>query len=256
MLAILVLTCASHAGSWYIESVPHTEDWGLYTSLALDATGNPRVSCAAAGPSQTTALLYAERDGGVWSTDTVFTAYPDTGYRSSLALDAAGDPHLSFTVTDHSTSERMLFYATRSGGVWDLQVVDGSGTAGEWSAIALDSAGNPHICHVDEGQSRLLYTSYIGGVWSPAVADAGPDVGGHVSLVIDAAGNPQMTYTGATGALKYAKNSYGTWVSYVVDDMVVADHTSIAVTSANSARIAYTNRGPAEAQVKFAMNPG
>ena len=256
LVAIFVLTSASRADSWLTETVPHPDDWGIYTSLALDGSEDPRVSCASADLSQTTALLFTEKNGGVWSIDTVVTAYPDAGYRSSLVLDSRGNPHLSYSVIDHSTTTKTLYYATRSSGVWSSQIVDGTATAGEWNSIALDASGNPHICYVDEANSQLKYASLVGGTWSTIIVDAGPDVGGHVSLVIDPVGNAQMTYTGATGALKYAKDSYGTWVNYVVDDLVVADYTAIAVTSSNAAHIAYTNRGASEAQVKFAMNPG
>jgi hypothetical protein len=256
LLAIFVLTSVSRADSWFTETVSYPDTWGIYTSLALDGSQNPRISCASADLSQNTALLFTEKNGGVWSIDTVVTAFPDAGYRSSLVLDASGNPHLSYSVIDNGTNAKTLYYATRSSGVWSSQIVDGTATAGEWTSIALDASGNPHICYIDEVNAQLKYASLIGGVWSTVIVDAGPDVGGHVSLVIDPVGNAQMSYTGATGALKYAKDSYGTWASFLVDDMVIADHTAIAVTASNVAKIAYTNRSPGEGQIKFASGPG
>jgi hypothetical protein len=228
----------------------------VHTSLALDASGNPHISCAQADLSQTTALMYTEKSSGIWSTETVFTSYPDDGYESALVLDALGNPHISYTVTDNSTSKRTVYYATRASGVWSTQIVDTSGNAGPWNDIDLDLSGNPHIVYVDEAGAQLKYASYVGGAWSTQIADPGPDVGGHVSLVIDYFNYAQISYTNAAGALKYVKDYAGSWVPLIVDDLVTADYTSIAVDASNVAHIAYTNRGPAEVQLKFAMKPG
>jgi hypothetical protein len=255
VFAGLLLATPGHATTWTYDIVPLPEIWGVYTSLELDGSDNPRVSCSRADIWQTTAVMYTEKNAGVWSTDTIFTAFPDAGYRSSLVLDASGNPHISFTVVDFGTFEKTLYYATRSGGVWSNQVVDGSLDADRWNSLALDSAGNPHIAYVDGSTGSLQYASLSGGMWSYETADAGPGVEAFTSLVIDASDIPHISYS-AGGGLKYAIKVVGIWAQQVVDDTTSAEFPSLAVDASGTAHIAYNSRRTASSFLKYAVRTG
>ena len=77
------------AGTWSPEPI----GVGLAVrSLRLDAAGRPHVAIGSSFPNSD--MLYAERGSGGWSSVGVDTA-GNTGWHASLALDAAGEPHLS-----------------------------------------------------------------------------------------------------------------------------------------------------------------
>ena len=65
---------------------------GYYTSLALDSSGNPRISY---GVASNLDLKYAYNDGTDWHTESVDSA-GDVGEYTSLALDSSGNPRISY----------------------------------------------------------------------------------------------------------------------------------------------------------------
>ncbi len=95
----MVLTCATGAGAdGPFTAAPVDSELWLYISLALDpADGEPRIAYAAYTSYPT--VRYAYRDaGGAWQWTQAFV---DAGYIPpsvpTLALDALGDPFISFT---------------------------------------------------------------------------------------------------------------------------------------------------------------
>jgi hypothetical protein len=74
---------------WHIERV---DDFGIHTSLALDASSYPHVSYYDYAYRD---LKYAYRDGSGWHIETV-DAVGWVGRHTSLALDGSGYPHISY----------------------------------------------------------------------------------------------------------------------------------------------------------------
>ena len=69
------------------------------------------------------------------------------------------------------TSATSLKYATNSSGSWVVTEVDNLGDAGEYTSIALDSSGYPHIGYIEDqggGVERLkhAYTIWNGASWA------------------------------------------------------------------------------------------
>ena len=74
------------------------------------------------------------------------------GEDTSLVLDSNGEPHIAYFYLNDPEGLPVgnLRYATRSGGVWTTETVDGDGGyLGEHTSIAIDSQGNPHITYYD-----------------------------------------------------------------------------------------------------------
>ena len=118
--------------------------------------------------------------------------------KPSLALDAAGNPHISYT-------NGSLKYAHWTGSTWHVQTVDNAGTYLYFSSLALDAAGRPHISY--RAGNALKYAFWTGDAWDIRTVEIIDGSGGtpYASLALDSAGNPHIAYHGTGGALRYAR---------------------------------------------------
>src|SRR5438552_7028859 len=122
-----------------IESVDATGDVGLYTSIKVDASGNPHISYYDQDHGN---LKYAHKSAGIWVVETVDASINDVGQFTSLALDKSGNPHISY----YDTTNGNLLYAHKVGGIWVLETVDATAhDVGRGTSIALTSVGEPRI---------------------------------------------------------------------------------------------------------------
>jgi hypothetical protein len=111
---------------------------GMFSSLALDADGNPHILYIYVHDGETIydQLRYAWWDGNTWTYEQVGTAAPR---ETSLAFDDGGTPHIAFGKRDSGSP----MYGCWQGGSWNLQNVDP--TASGVIAMVLDAEGNPHL---------------------------------------------------------------------------------------------------------------
>jgi len=122
---------------------------GKYTSIALDADGNPHISYFNITQSS---LMYAYKDGSGWHTETVDNN-GSVGTYTSLELDDAGYPHISY----RDSGGDVLKYAIKDAGGWAIHTVDNSADVGEYTSLALDGAGDAHISYYDLTNDTLKY---------------------------------------------------------------------------------------------------
>ena len=201
----------------------------------VDEAGNP--SALSIGASGTTATP----PPGAWIVTTVDSAGM-VGEFSSIALDAAGNVHLSY----HDHTQGVLKYALRSGGVWTFETVDATEAhVGHYSSIALDGSGNPHIGYARDLNlySWLKYAKRTGGTWNVQTVDSqAKGVGWYASLALDPDGNPHLSHYKQWGqnALRYARWTGSQWVRESVEQGGGdGAWTSIAVDGAGNAHISY-----------------
>lgn len=130
------------------------------------------------------------------------TPYPKLG-NQSLAVDRNGNAYMVYGTT---TGLQFGYY---DGAVWSFQLLDAVNA--QYSAMALDSKGRPHIFYFDATNEDLKYiraSSKSAGVFSwitPRIADSDDSVGFVPSIAMDSEDLPHVVYLDDTeDDLKYA----------------------------------------------------
>lgn len=139
-----------------------------------------------------------ERSAGAWTSSLV-----SYGTWSSIAVDSAGVPHVSF----YDTTWRQLRIATGSSGHWSVGVVDDEGVVGQYSSLEFGPGGRAHIAYYDSTAGDLKYAHIdpFDAIWTIQVVDEEGDRGRWAALDVDSQGNVHIAYYDATkGDLRYA----------------------------------------------------
>jgi hypothetical protein len=139
-------------------------------------------------------LKYTWHNGTSWQIETV-DSEGYVGGRTSLALNGAGQPHISY---DGNGS---LKYAWHDGAAWRIEAVDS--VVVWYTSLALDGDDQPHISY---GAGIIKYAWHNGAGWQIETVDSvgiSPEIG--PSLAMDGSGRPHISYYDASNHdLKYA----------------------------------------------------
>lgn len=204
------------------------------SSLKIDAQGNPHMALGGAD------LFYIRRSGQNWQREVVQLGL-GLGIESvSLALDTAGQPHVSYAMS----SDDSLRYAHRTAAGWQIEIVEFDlGYEITHTSLALDAQGRPHIAYTamveDYGQVNAIKYAYKDqSEWLTEVVAA---EGYQPSLAV-AGTTPHVSFI-ADEVLQYAVRAAGNgWDVTPVGDESGRD-PSLALSSAGQARIAYVQAG-------------
>jgi hypothetical protein len=189
-------------------------------------------------------IIAAAAAAAAWGRDWDITVVDEghaVGMMCSLALDAAGNPHISYC----DISGQHLKYAYFDGTSWQVEVVDSESASGQYSDLALDSAGHPHISYSfyrTFPYPQLRYAYFDGNAWRISTVDR--EGGMHTSIALDAQDRPHISYGELIGPkysnLRYAYYDGAQWRREVLDTGASAGYsTSIALDSRNRPHISY-----------------
>lgn len=225
-------------------------DFHIYYVKGSYATGSPLATptpTATAGPSPT------PTPG--WRIE-VAAAEGQVGEHGSLALDATGQPHMSF----YDSTNRAVGYARRTNAGWLQETV--APDAASWATqIRLDRGGVPHIAFVGSGYPALAKYAYRDTVgWHIAVvSEAGHSVVG-LSLALDNTGRPHITYKDTTaGQFRYAYREGAGWHMEVVDAQTsIGGRSSLTLDANGQPHVAFCADGDMEwdKPLKYAYRDG
>ncbi len=107
-------------------------------------------------------------------------------------------------------------------GVWERQCVDSTGSSkGDYSDLAIDSKGDPHVVYLDSDFHQLRYAHSVNGVWTVQVIDSVDYSGLYCRIVLDANDRPHIcSYADNPvfgNSLKYVTLTDSGWVATYVD---------------------------------------
>jgi len=193
-------------GDEFIETIDTLGDVGDNTSLVLSA-GNPVISYFHLDDGDMKLIHCDDPNCTGGETASVVDAGVTTGWFTSIELDSAGNPVVSY-YTDEFDDLKIAHCNDPAcvGGDESITVPDSASSVGKRTSLELDLSGNPVVSYVDEDLNylKILHCDDVdcAGSKSIEIADTSVDWDQYTSLELDSSGNPVVSYHTTSGDLK------------------------------------------------------
>jgi len=235
-------------GAWIPVGEQAFSSASLYAvSLALDAEGMPYVAYDERSNKDDRKLWVMKLEGKGWTPVGSPVILKKEGLiYTSLALNAAGVPHVAYTEFD--SNERKLLVVKIEGSAWvpvgpPIYALRGL----SFPSLAFNAIGIPYLAYWDlDNGGKLSVVKLERNTWVPV----GPlgfstKTDGYPSLVLDAAGIPYVAFQGDDSRLSVMKYKGGTWVFVGSPDASPksAYFPSMMLDAAGVPHVAYLNYG-------------
>jgi hypothetical protein len=196
-----------------------------------------------------------------WQVQTV-AQRGQTGLGASLALDAAGHPHITYVerIARPNEDDYRLFYAAWDGERWTTSLIDTAFLIAASTSLALDSQGQAHVVYESNEESSLeegvRYAFWDGNQWQRQTIHPNAEPRGFFSLALDGQDRPHITfYHSLQQRLDYARWDGAQWQLAIVDASAdVGRFNSLAVDAAGNLHVAYHDYSAQE--LKYAARSG
>jgi len=162
---------------WHIEDAITLDHTGEYADIAVDNGDNIYISSFDYTTLGDNCACLIAKVGGSWSKEEIDCGgdYDDFGKWTSIAIDSAGYPHLTY----HGDSDLRYAVLTPDKG-WDIAILDEVGMTGKWTGLALDEMDSPHILYYNETNKDVLYMFDLS---APTVSGIAPSEGPNTGVL-------------------------------------------------------------------------
>ena len=239
---------------WFLMPVA---EGASFCSLTLDSKQHPHISWADYGTMSGSKLRYAHWDGTAWKRQAIPLDSDVVGYYTSIALDPADNPSISFYEyrgardSDHHIRLRNVMW---NGTFWEVRTVDGEEGSGKFNAMVSGPNGEMHLAYanVSANTVSMRYARWDGKSWNLEVVEGlaetnGQAVGYSTAITLDKEGNPHIVYFNISSPqVRYAVRKNGHWQVQVVDTISKTgypDRNSIALDEDGTPYISYYDAG-------------
>jgi len=235
LFAVCTLTAlAAPETSWHRETlVSDLGGYGAMTTLAVDQQLRPHVFHYGYDKVDLTHWFH---DGSRWVTQTLDT---NGGWYPAAACDQQNRIHISYSDGDPCG----LAYGLLERGVWSFQVIEYD-CCPQYSDIAVDSAGVPHVSYYACMRQEVCYATIRDSQWVTQTVEHTGDEDNKVrqtSIAVDSMGHPHIAYHHADLArARYAWLDGSGWHHETVyDGAHTGTHLSMALDSNGAPRVAH-----------------
>lgn len=230
---------------------------GHQTSIQLDSQDHARISYyreAYSDRHSARDLKYAFFDGKDWYIQTV-DHRPGTGRWNSIALDSAGRPYISYSVTTPGN----LGFAYLGQTSWDRSLADPPNFQSKLyldsaNSVVLDAGSEPHIVFIDASARSVNYAWRQASAWKVETLDSLVSAGSdsdQISLKLDKSGRPHVAYyDSGPGVLKYATRGAKGWSIENVEKDNAGEHASLVLGNDDQPYISYS--APVDKELRIA----
>lgn len=225
-----------------------------FCSLTLDSKQRPHIAYADHGTMPGARLHYAYWDGETWKKQAIDIGMEIIGYYTSIVLDAADRPIISFYDYMGPGQVNVFHLRTvfwRQGRFWEVMTVDSDPGAGKFNSITLDRNGNPQIAYsvVLWEHASLRYARWNGKAWERQIIEGAtePVPVYSVAEATDKYGNPSIAYMDVQNRIaKYAILNGSTWQTESIDSLArvgYPDRNGIVIDEDGQPYVTYADSG-------------
>jgi hypothetical protein len=244
-------------GTWKAHEIdPDSGVISYHCGLALSADGTPHLVWYhefLPGGKQFTHVRHAELVDGQWVVHSIDGGI--SGKWNSLAIDAKGMPHLTYS--QWSTGGDIRF-AEWNGKDWVIEGVGNrsktSVTRGYDNSLALDAEGSPHISFFED--TALDYAYKKDGKWVvEKVTDISPHYDfyqGSTTILLDRQGSPHIIF-GDLGAVKHAYYDGKEWQVEAIASGGLGQYGNVDATIGPDDTLYVSYPDPGDGRVKVAI---
>jgi len=161
--------CASTA--WTCTAVDTTSQYGDFSSIALDPSGNPWISYYDSSNADLRMATYVGSSGSgcastAWTCITV-DGTTNVGAYTSIAFDPAGQAWVSYQDSTNTALKLARYVSSGGSGcassAWTCTLVDTPNNVGSWTSMAFDPTGNARISYRDDTNLDLRVAHLVRG---------------------------------------------------------------------------------------------
>lgn len=196
---------------WQSEVVDATDDPGGTTEIELDGAGKVHIAYTtiAFDYEGVLELRYATNVSGVWTIDVIDHVGRVYYYPIGLALDSAGNPHITYSVEERNE----LRWAHREDDRWTIEVIASAMIQpGIGSSVEVTPDGTLHVVYGPEGEG--LFYARRGDEWRVQNLTPGYLYWGSLGFTSD--GSLHVSYMGSGAALRHGRLANDGWHDEVV----------------------------------------